>query len=225
MHLLAAQPGEIVDGSEAIDLGQSPGDIVFISAADTELACLSEAIADTDETHPSLRLANLMTLSHNMSVDLYVDTVIRHAKLVVVRCLGGMGYWPYGIERIAETCRQRNIALALLPGDDQPDATLDGLSTLEREARHQLWQYRIHGGAENDRNFLAYAATLLGQARDWNPPKPLLRAGLYWPDTDAVSIEAIQAHWVRDAPVAAITFYRALLQSGTLAPMTVLSVP
>ena len=41
MHLLAAQPGEIVDGSEAVDLGQSPGDIVFISAADTELACLS----------------------------------------------------------------------------------------------------------------------------------------------------------------------------------------
>ena len=70
MHLLAAQPGEIVDGSEAVDLGQSPGDIVFISAADTELACLSEAVADTDETHPSLRLANLMTLSHNMSVDL-----------------------------------------------------------------------------------------------------------------------------------------------------------
>ena len=66
MHLLAAQPGEIVDGSEAVDLGQSPGDIVFISAADTELACLSEAIADTDETHSSLRLANLMTLSHNM---------------------------------------------------------------------------------------------------------------------------------------------------------------
>ena len=60
---------------------------------------------------------------------------------------------------------------------------------------------------------------MLGQARDWNPPKPLLRAGLYWPDTDAVSIEAIQAHWVRDAPVSARTFYRALLQSGTLAPM------
>ena len=219
MHLLAAQSGEIVDGSEAVDLGQSPGDIIFISAADTELACLSDAVAGIDGAHPSLRLANLMTLSHNMSVDLYVETVIRHAKLVVVRCLGGMGYWPYGIERIAETCRRRNIALALLPGDDQPDATLDRLSTLKREARHQLWQYRIHGGAENDRNFLAYAATLLGQDLDWNPPRPLLRAGLYWPDTEAVSIDTIQAHWVNGAPVAAITFYRALLQSGTLAPM------
>ena len=38
MHLLAAQPGVVSDGSEAIDLGQSPGDIVVLSAADTELA-------------------------------------------------------------------------------------------------------------------------------------------------------------------------------------------
>ena len=53
MHLLAAQSGEIVDGSEAVDLGQSPGDIIFISAADTELACLSDAVAGIDGAHPS----------------------------------------------------------------------------------------------------------------------------------------------------------------------------
>ena len=94
MHLLAAQPGEIVDGSEAVDLSQTPGEIVFISAADTELACLSTARSGLGDTVPSLRLANLMSLSHNMSVDLYVDSVIRHAQLVVVRCLGGAGYWP-----------------------------------------------------------------------------------------------------------------------------------
>ncbi|WP_455429134.1 hypothetical protein [Fodinicurvata halophila] len=43
MHLLAAQPGRVSDGSEAVDLGQTPGDIVFLSAADTELASLSTA--------------------------------------------------------------------------------------------------------------------------------------------------------------------------------------
>jgi cobaltochelatase CobN len=37
MHLLLAQKGTISDGEEAIDLGQSPGDILFLSAADTEL--------------------------------------------------------------------------------------------------------------------------------------------------------------------------------------------
>ena len=51
-------------------------------------------IAGIDGADPSLRLANLMTLSHNTSVDLYVDTVIRHAKLVVVRCLGGIEAEP-----------------------------------------------------------------------------------------------------------------------------------
>ncbi|MBT5494647.1 MAG: cobaltochelatase subunit CobN, partial [Alphaproteobacteria bacterium] len=222
MHLLAAQPGQIVDGSEAVDLGQSPGEIVFISAADTELACLADLRAGMDDDFPTLRLANLMSLSHNMSVDLYVDAVIRHAKLVVVRCLGGAGYWPYGIERIAETCRNRNIALALLPGDDQPDATLDGFSTLEREARHRLWQYRIHGGAENDRNFLRFAATLIGHTTDWNPPRQLLRAGLYWPDLETPDIGALRDIWQNAAPVAVVTFYKALVQAGTLAPIDAL---
>ena len=41
MHLLLAQKGTIDDGGEAIDLGQSPGEIVFLSAADTEIAALA----------------------------------------------------------------------------------------------------------------------------------------------------------------------------------------
>jgi cobaltochelatase CobN len=45
MHLLAAQPGTIEDGTEAVDLGQTPGDIVFLTAADTEIACLAQAQA------------------------------------------------------------------------------------------------------------------------------------------------------------------------------------
>jgi len=43
MHLLLAQKGTIADGEEAIDLGQSPGDILFLSAADTELAAIAAA--------------------------------------------------------------------------------------------------------------------------------------------------------------------------------------
>ena len=73
MHLLAAQPGTVDDGAEAIDLGQSPGDIVFLTAADSEIACLSAAQhrrLNEDPSTPSLRLANLMQLGHNLSVDL-----------------------------------------------------------------------------------------------------------------------------------------------------------
>ncbi|MCH7796291.1 MAG: cobaltochelatase subunit CobN, partial [Proteobacteria bacterium] len=151
MHLLQAQPGGIADGSEPVDLGQSPGDIVVLSAADTELANLAAARAGLGEDFPSLRLANLMNLAHNMSVDVYVEAVIADARLVVVRLLGGVGYWPYGVEQIAATCRENGALLALLPGDDQPDAELLALSTLPKEACHRLWQYCVHGGPVNAR--------------------------------------------------------------------------
>ncbi|HSV30243.1 MAG TPA: hypothetical protein VLL76_11830, partial [Candidatus Omnitrophota bacterium] len=96
MHLLAAQPGTISDGSEAVDLGQTPGDVVILSAADTELACLAAAHRRCEGF--SLRLANLMRLAHHMSVDLYVEQVIEKARVVAVRLLGGRAYWPYGVE-------------------------------------------------------------------------------------------------------------------------------
>ena len=44
MHLLAAQPGALSDNDEAIDLEQSPGAIVFLSAADTDLALITAVL-------------------------------------------------------------------------------------------------------------------------------------------------------------------------------------
>ena len=73
MHLLLAQPGEITDGSEPVDLAQSPADIIILSAADTELACLSEAHRNAASGECSLRLANLSHLSHPFSIDRYID--------------------------------------------------------------------------------------------------------------------------------------------------------
>ena len=222
MHLLQAQPGGIADGSEPVDLGQSPGDIVILSAADTDLACLAAARAGLGEGFPALRLANLMNLSHNLSVDLYAERVIAHAKVVVARVLGGAGYWPYGVEQLVATCRARGIALALVPGDDQPDPALAGQSTLPPKAVHRLWQYLVHGGAENARNLLAFAADLMGRGHEWREPCPLLRAGLYWPGLDRPDLAAIQSRWTPGAPVAALVFYRALVQAGNLAPVDAL---
>ncbi|WP_417841778.1 cobaltochelatase subunit CobN [Terasakiella sp.] len=221
MHLLAATPGAVSDGSEAIDLGQTPGDIVVLSAADTELACLALAqnrLHDHDNSIPSLRLASLLHMGHNMSVDLYVDDIIQHAKLVIVRLLGGKSYWEYGVDEITRICAEKNIPLALLPGDDQPDAELANLSTLDQENTHRLWQYCVHGGIENAVEFLNFSHHLLGLSRDWAEPAPLLRAGIYWPGQSTLSLNDLRNnHWTDGRPVAAITFYRALMQAGNTA--------
>src|SRR3546814_14719338 len=89
MHLLQATAGTVSDGPEAVDLGQAPGDIVFLSAADTALSALSAAQAALSEGAPSLRLANLMQLGHHLSADLYVARVTPAAHKAVVHHLGG----------------------------------------------------------------------------------------------------------------------------------------
>jgi len=220
MHLLAATPGTVDDGSEAVDLGQTPGEIVVLSAADTEIACLAtaqDARRAVDGVTPSVRLANYLRLGHNLSVDLYVDRVIAAAKLVVVRLLGGRGYWTYGVDEIAAACAAANIPVAFLPGDDQPDAELAQLTTLDGPSAHRLWQYLVHGGSANAENFLAFAATLTGHDAGWSEPAPLLRAGLYWPGAATPMLADLQRNWQRDAPVAVIVFYRALVQAANLA--------
>ena len=224
MHLLAAQPGVVSDGSAAVDLEQTPAEIIVLSAADSELACLAaqRRIVESDRGAPSLRLASLLKLGHNYSVDLYADTVLSRAKLIIARLLGGRGYWPYGVERLASLARENNIALALLPGDDQPDAELPSLSTVPADAVHRLWRYLAEGGAGNAQHFLRYAASLIGRDATWREPAPLLRAGLYWPGSDNVSLDDIRARWRADAPVAAIVFYRALVQAANAAPVDAL---
>jgi cobaltochelatase CobN len=217
MHLLAAQPGGINDGSEAVDLGQTPGDIVFLSAADTELTALADAQSKLtqDRTQmPTLRLANLMHLAHNMSVDLYVEQVIKGAKLVVVRLLGGRGYWSYGADEILVVCQENKIPVAFLPGDDQADSELDELTSVNADVQNRLWQYLVHGGSINASEFLKYTASLVGADADWQEPSPLVKAGLYWPDGAATTLADLRSYWKPKQPIAAVVFYRALVQAG-----------
>jgi cobaltochelatase CobN len=217
MHLLNARQATTDDDGEAVDLGQSPGDIVYISAADTELRSLAAAQGNRAAGVPSLRLANMLRLAHPMSVDLYVEAIVARAKLVVLRLLGGRSYWPYGLEQIAGVCLSKGIPLAVLPGDDQPDQELAGWCTLPPETCHRLWQYGVHGGIANATALLDYAAALLGRAGPWTEPAPLLRAGLYWPARHQPDLDIFKREiWPDERPVVAIVFYRALLQAADL---------
>jgi cobaltochelatase CobN len=150
-----------------------------------------------------------------------MDTVA-HARLVIVRLLGGTAYWPYGIERLVETCRAHSIPLALVPGDDKPDPELAQLSTLKPEQVHRLYRYLAEGGPANADNLLRYAGSLIGHEQQWAEPAALLRAGLYWPDRGQPSLDEISALWRGNGGIVPIVFYRALVQSGNTAPVDAL---
>ena len=218
MHLLAATPGAISDGTEPVDLGQTPADIVIISAADTELAALSEARAEMT-VPPTLRLANMMHLTHPMSVDLHLDDCATKSRLVIARILGGAGYWKYGLTQYAARLRAAGIPFAALPGDDKPDPELRELSTVSPEDYDTLWSYLVEGGPENSTNLLNYAKAMLDGGEKPNPPRPLLRAGVYWPGAGIADLRAAKEAWTDGAPIVPIIFYRALVQGGGLNPI------
>lgn len=222
MHLLLARQGTISDGNEAIDLGQTPGDILFLSAADTELASLAQAHKFAHGL-PSLRLANFLSLAHPMSVDTYVERTARHAKLIVVRIIGGETYWPYGLEALHACSLTHGIKIAVLPGDDKPDHGLDRFSNVSAAEREALWHYLIEGGTANTIAFLSYCTALVSDSEKPEEAAPLLKAGLWWPNDAVSSLDSIKRHWLdASGPVAAIIFYRALVQSGQTQPVEAL---
>ncbi|WP_119273937.1 cobaltochelatase subunit CobN [Taklimakanibacter deserti] len=222
MHLLATQTGVIDGAAEAIDLAQEPGDIVVLSAADSELAALARAWDAIGSDAVSLRLANLLQLQHNLSVDLYLEKTLKQARLIVLRLLGGAQYWAYGLGEIEALAREHEIALAVLPGDAHPDPELAARSTLPKADCERLRQYLIAGGQENAAAFLKLCLHFLGQGAAPAPPRPLAKAGLYWPGQACESLEELSANWITNAPAAALVFYRSVLEGAQTAPVDAL---
>ncbi|MDK4737831.1 cobaltochelatase subunit CobN [Rhizobium sp. CNPSo 3464] len=226
MHLLLAQKGTISDGEEAIDLGQSPGDILFLSAADTELAAIAAAHGQGEAAY-SLRLASLMSLKHPMSVDTYIERTARHAKLIIVRALGGASYFHYALEALHACAVRGGALIAVLPGDSKPDPGLTPFSNVALEDLNALWSYLIEGGDANSRDFLGYAGALLSGAEKPAPAAPLMKAGIWWPGRGVIGTEewrnisasSMVAGEGFEPPTVAISFYRALVQSGETKPV------
>lgn len=87
MHWTAAQPGCLDTERELILIDQTPGEIVFLSAADTDLSCVSAVWQKCFGNR--LRVAHAFSLRQPVAADHYIETVVRKARLIVARLLGG----------------------------------------------------------------------------------------------------------------------------------------
>ncbi|HUU32543.1 MAG TPA: cobaltochelatase subunit CobN, partial [Vicinamibacterales bacterium] len=222
MHLLQTTSASLDDSVEPVDLGQTPGDIVVLSFADSDLAGLAAAYTADKDRLPSLRLAHLRDLRHPMSIDLWLDTVGRHAKIIVVRLLGGLDWWRYGVETLAAAARDRNIALAVLPGEDRTDKRLDEASTLPDDELGALLAFFREGGRDNLGALLRRLAGHAGIKLDAPQPQSVPRMAGYVPGTGAVSLDQLAAGLVPGRAVVPVIFYRAALLAADTAPIDAL---
>ncbi|MGZ3284987.1 MAG: cobaltochelatase subunit CobN, partial [Xanthobacteraceae bacterium] len=222
MHLLATSSASIDDLVEPIDLRQPPGDIVILSFADSDLAGLAVAWAEQCDILPTVRLANLRDLRHPLSVDLWLESVGQHAKVVVVRLLGGLDWWRYGVERLSSLARERSIALAILPGEDRDDPRLAEASTLPDHELDALLRFFREGGPGNLGSLLRRLAHHAGSHLDVPEPRALPRMAGYIPGEGAVDVDRLVGFCRRDRPRVPILFYRAMLLAADTAPIDAL---
>jgi cobaltochelatase CobN len=214
MHLLRTQPGGFVPDDSIADLGQTPAELVILCSGDSHLALLAEAAQQLPDDYPSLRLANPMQVQNHASVDMYVDQVLRHAKVILISLHGGIGYWRYGVERLVQLA-ERGVKLILVPGDDRPDPELSGLSNVSAQEGERLWHFLRQGGMHNALElYRCLANCWLERGYPWEEPATLPRTAIYHPHKANACLNDWQTEWQASQPVVGLLFYRSHLQAA-----------
>ncbi|WP_137113502.1 cobaltochelatase subunit CobN [Mesorhizobium sp. GR13] len=233
MHILATTSASLEDLIEPVDLKQTPADVVALSFTDSDLAALAAGWQAQKDALPSLGLAALRDLRHPMSVDLWIDSVARHAKVILVRILGGYDWWRYGCDQLASIASAQGIKLALLPGEcREDDARLAELSTVGPDELAHLLGFFREGGPGN---MQALARSLGAMARGEESSETaseVPKAGFYVPAGKGQNI--LSAHQPADRrlrgeseqlsdsqtqPIIPILFYRSMLLAADAAPI------
>ncbi|MCT7951822.1 cobaltochelatase subunit CobN [Ancylothrix sp. C2] len=214
MHRLPTSSGGWNPQAEGlIFVSQTPAPVVFLTAADTDIQTLAAAVSQLPDAFPALRVASLLQLQQQLTIDTYAEEVLQPAKLIVVRLLGGRSYWSYGLEVLRETVLSTGASLIVLPGDERPDPDLISHSTVSLQTVNQLWRYLTEGGVENMVNALLFLADVcLGENFNPPPPVPVPRVGFYPYRLDFTPCESRVG----------LLFYRAHYLAGNLAPIDAL---
>ncbi|ABD55848.1 cobaltochelatase subunit CobN [Jannaschia sp. CCS1] len=220
MHVVFRESHGLEETETPTDLAQTPADLVVLSLSDSDLGAFAAGWHRSAGALPSLRLANIAALKHPLSVDTYIEQTLSAAKGILIRLIGGVPYWPYGLQQIETLCRAKGIALAVLPADGREDTRLDDISTLPVSTLRRLQHLCDAGGEVAAQAALAQMALASGlYAGPVKGAKGLPMIGGWTPE-DGLCCPVLAGQG--NAPLILVTFYRSYLVSADLAPIRAL---
>ncbi len=223
MHVVFRESHGLEETETPTDLGQSPADLVVLSFSDSDLGAFAAGWhrgGGPEGRMPTLRLANLTALKHPLSVDTYVEQTLDGAKGILIRLIGGVPYWAYGLQQVLALAQAKGIAVAVLPADGREDTRLDDYSTLPVSTLRRLAHLCDTGGEVAAQAALAQMALAAGlYAGPVMGAKTLPECGAWCPDRGVIPVEKA---FTGDAKRIPVTFYRAYLTSADTAPVAAL---
>ena len=219
MHVVFRESHGLEETETPTDLGQTPADLVVLSFSDSDLGAFGAGWHRGGGVGkmPTLRLANLVGLKHPLSVDTYVEQTLAGAKGILIRLIGGVPYWAYGLQQVFALAQAKGIALAVLPADGRVDTRLDEMSTLPVSTLRRLAHLCDTGGEVAAQAALAQLALASGlYAGPVAGAKALPIVGAWTPE-HGVSCPMLVASDPK--PLVIVTFYRAYLAAADLSPI------
>ena len=223
MHVVFRESHGLEETETPTDLGQSPANLVVLSFSDSDLGAFAAGWhrgGGPEGRMPTMRLANLSALKHPLSVDTYVEQTLIGAKGILIRLIGGVPYWLYGLQQVLALAQAKNIALAVLPADGREDTRLDQYSTLPVSTLRRLAHLCDTGGEVAAQAALAQMALATGlYAGPVMGAKTLPECGAWCPDRGVIPVSTA---FTGDAKRILVTFYRAYLTSADTGPITAL---
>ncbi|MEP2641354.1 cobaltochelatase subunit CobN [Roseobacter sp.] len=223
MHVVFRESHGLEETETPTDLGQTPADLVVLSFSDSDLGAFAEGWrrgGGPDGGLPTVRLANLGALKHPLSVDTYVEQTLEGAKGILIRLIGGVPYWAYGLQQVRALADRKGVALAVLAADGRIDTRLDDYSTLPLSTLRRLSHLCDTGGVVAAQAALAQMALAAGlYAGPVSGAKTVPSVGAWTPE-HGVTCPVYAASPGRSRVV--ITFYRSYLVAADLAPIEAL---
>ncbi|WP_170764071.1 cobaltochelatase subunit CobN [Ruegeria lacuscaerulensis] len=223
MHVVFRESHGLEETETPTDLGQSPADLVVLSFSDSDLGAFAAGWhrgGGPEGRMPTMRLANLTALKHPLSVDTYVEQTLDGARGILIRLIGGVPYWSYGLQQVLALAQAKGIALAVLPADGREDTRLDDYSTLPVSTLRRLANLCDTGGEVAAQAALAQMALAAGlYAGPVMGAKTLPECGAWCPDRGVIPADTA---FDGNAKSILVTFYRAYLTSADTGPVAAL---
>ena len=177
MHLLPADTRSLDAAEAAVDLGQSPGEIVVLSFTDAD----SSLAGGLRARRAAPALAARQAAPPDVGRSLSRQRLPRTPGRSWCASSAGSTIGATAPRSCAALARAEGIALAFIPGDGRPDARLAALSTVPEAVLAEVEAYWREGGRAN----VARVAAPDGAARRSRPrrrrtaPEPLPKHGVH----------------------------------------------
>jgi len=189
--------------------------ILVLTHSDTDVLCFQAAARELAGQFPPVTVRNISGLRDRGDAAALFELLVPEAAVTVLIVHGGRQSVP-AIERLAELADEHGGWLVAVPGTDELDEDLFGLSTAGRGIALAVRAYLQQGGVENYRELLRMLGDhLLSLGLGYRDPVPQPRTGFYHPRFGTLE------EWLaaRDGarPAIGLLFYRSFFLSGDLA--------